>query len=117
MAFTWIPFYKEFAQKLLQFRTDRTPLVNWIYNNIDGRLIKHLKDDSNGRHVSDTDPFSVLAIINRSITWDKKISLCKQFKSFLDISIPVPQDFYGVPEMNNMQSIFFGFERTGKTVI
>ena len=114
MAFTWIPFYKEFAQKLLQFRTDRTPLVNWIYNNIDGRLIKHLKDDSNGRHVSDTDPFSVLAIINRSITWDKKISLCKQFKSFLDISIPVPQDFYGVPEMNNMQSIFFGFEKDRK---
>lgn len=24
MTFTWIPFYKEFAQKLLQFRIDKT---------------------------------------------------------------------------------------------
>jgi hypothetical protein len=32
MAFTWIPFYKELAQKLLQFRNDRKPLVDFIVN-------------------------------------------------------------------------------------
>ena len=25
--FTWIPFYRELARKLLDFRDDRTPLV------------------------------------------------------------------------------------------
>lgn len=108
--FTWIPFYKEFSQKLLQFRNDRKPLVNWIYGNIDGSLIKHFKDDSNGKRVPDTDPFTVMAIINRGITWDKKITLCKQFKSFLNISAPVPQDFTGVPEMNSKKSNFMAFE-------
>lgn len=112
--FTWIPFYKEFSQKLLQFRNDRKPLVNWIYGNIDGSLIKHFKDDNNGKRVPDTDPFTVMAIINRGITWDKKITLCKQFKSFLNISAPVPQDFSGVPEIYSQRSNFMGFEENRK---
>ncbi len=110
MKYTWIPFYIEFGQKLLKYRNNRTPLVNWIYDNIDGSLIKHFKDAPDGRRVSDTDPFTVMAIINRGITWGKKIALCKQFKSFLEISAPVPQDFSGVPEMNNMLSNFMAFE-------
>ena len=36
MAYSWIPFYKELSQKLLQFRSNRKPLVDWIYDNIDG---------------------------------------------------------------------------------
>ena len=52
MAFTWIPFYREFAQKLLQYRNNRIPLVEWIYSNIDGSLIKHFKDAPDGRRVS-----------------------------------------------------------------
>ena len=110
MAFTWIPFYKEFAQKLLQFRNNRKPLVDWIYSNIDGSLIKHFKDAPDGRHVSDTDPFTVMAIINRGIAYDKKVELCKKFKSYLNISVPAPHDFSGVPEMNNQRSNFFGYE-------
>ena len=47
MEFTWIAFYKEFAQKLLKFRNDRTPLVNWIYDNLQGH-IKYLKDTPDG---------------------------------------------------------------------
>lgn len=110
MIFTWIPFYKEFAKKLLNFRENRTPLVNWIYDNIDGSLIKHFKDAPDGRHVPDTDPFTVMAIINRGIAYNKKVELCKQFKSFLKISAPVPQDFDGIPIMNNQLSNFMAFE-------
>ena len=110
MAFTWIPFYKEFAQKLLQFRNNRKPLVDWIYANIDGSLIKHFKDAPDDRRVPDTDPFTVMAIVNRGIAYDKKIELCRMFKNYLNISASVPQDFSGVPEMNNMLSNFMAFE-------
>ena len=110
MAFTWIPFYKEFAQKLLQFRSNRKPLVDWIYSNIDGNLIKHFKDAPDGRRVSDTDPFTVMAIINRGIAYEKKVELCRKFKSYLNISVSTPQDFSGVPEVNNMLSNFMPFE-------
>ncbi len=48
MAYTWIPFYKELAQKLFRFSRNRTPLVNWIYDNLDGN-IGHLKDAPDGQ--------------------------------------------------------------------
>ena len=114
MKYTWVPFYKEFAKKLLKFRDNRKPLVDWIYSNIDASLIKHFKDAPDGRHVPDTDPFTVMAIINRGISWNKKIELCKQFKSFLGISASVPEDFSGVREMNNMLSNFMAFEDSRK---
>lgn len=109
MAFTWIPFYKEFSQKLMQFREDRTPLIDWIYDNLQGH-ISHLKDAPDGKRVADVDPFTVLAIINRGISFEKKVTICKKFKNFLHISTPVPDDFNGVPEMNTQRSNFMGFE-------
>ena len=109
MAYTWIPFYKELAQKLLQFRNDRQPLIDWIYSNINSEYIKHLKDAPDGRHVADIDPFTVYAIFNRGITDDKRIEICTQFRSFLNISSPVPQDFDAIPIMNAKQSNFMAF--------
>ena len=109
MKFTWIPFYKELAQKLLKFRNDRKPLVDWIYDNLQGH-INHLKDAPDGRRVPDIDPFSVLAIINRRITWQKKKDICIKFKNFLNVSAPVPQDFFGVPEMNAQRTNFMTFK-------
>ena len=108
MSFTWIPFYKELSQKLLQFRNDRTPLVNWIYSNLQG-YIGHLKDASDGRPVNDVDPFTVLAIFNRGITEDKRLDICSRFKEFLNVSAPAPQDFNGIPVMNPQKSNFMAF--------
>ena len=113
MDFTWIAFYKEFAQKLLQFRNDRTPLVNWIYDNLQGH-IKYLKDAPDGSRLPDLDPFTVFAIINRQITYDKKKEICNKLKQFLHISAAIPQDFDGVPEMNNMLSSFLGYGKDRK---
>ena len=108
MIFTWIPFYKEFAQKLLQFRNDRKPLVNWIYDNL-GSSVNHLKVGKNEERLPDIDPFTIFAVVNRSITYDKKKDICFKYKNFLSISTPVPEDFLGVPEMNNLLSAFIGY--------
>lgn len=108
MAYTWIPFYKELSQKLLQFRNNRMPLVNWIYDNLHG-YINHLKDAPDGRRVPDVDPFTVFAIFNRGITDDKRIDICEKFKHFLDVSASVPHDFDAIPIMNAKQSNFMAF--------
>lgn len=109
MAYTWIPFYKEFAQKLLQFRNDRQPLIDWIYSNINSEYIKHLKDAPDGRRVADVDPFTVYAIFNRGISHDKRVEICQKFKDYLNVSAPVPKDFDGIPVMNTQQSNFMAF--------
>ena len=109
MTFTWIPFYMELSQKLLQFRNNRTPLVNWIYENLQG-YVAHLKDAPDGRRVPDIDPFTVFAVINRGISWNKKTDICNKFKEFLKISSLVPQNFYGIPIMNSQLSNFMAFD-------
>lgn len=109
MAYTWIPFYKEFARKLLKYRDNRKPLINRIYSYLFG-YINHLKDATDGRRVPDIDPFTVFAIFNRGITIDKRIDICTTFKRILNISAPVPQDFAGIPVMNTQRSNFMAFE-------
>ena len=109
MAYTWIPFYKELAEKLLQFRNDRQPLIDWIYSNIKSEYIKHLKDAPDGRRVADVDPFTVYAIFNRGISHDKRVEICQKFKDYLNVSAPVPKDFDGIPVMNTQQSNFMAF--------
>ena len=109
MEYTWIPFYKELAQKLLKFKNNRKPLIDWIYSNINSEYIKHLKDAPDGRRVVDIDPFTVYAIFNRGIAHDKRVEICKAFKNYQDISAPVPKDFDGIPVMNAQRSNFMAF--------
>jgi len=111
MAYTWIPFYKELAQKLLKFRNDRQPLIDWIYSNIKSEYIKHLKDAPDGRRVADIDPFTVYAIFNRGISHDKRVEICQFFKEYLNVSASVPKDFDGIPVMNTQQSNFMAFAK------
>lgn len=110
MAYTWIPFYKELSKKLLQFRNDRMPLIDWIYDNLEG-YIGHLKDATDGRRVSDIDPFTVFAIFNRGISQDKRIRICEKFRTFLNVSESAPKDFEGIPVMNTRQSNFMAFAK------
>lgn len=112
--FTWIPFYKEMAQKLLQFKNNRLPLVNWIYRNLDSRYISHLKDNPKGDHMTDIDPFTVFAIFNRSASAQKRIDICSNFKNYLNIKAAVPQDFVGIPIMLSLRSNFIGFRENRK---
>ena len=114
MAYTWIPFYKELSHKLLQFRNNRKPLIDWIYSNINSEYIKHFKDAPDGRRVADTDPFTVFAIFNRGIAHDKRVEICQLFKDYLNVSASVPKDFDGIPIMNAQQSNFMAFANRRK---
>lgn len=109
-SFTWIPFYKEMAQKLLQYRTNRKPLVDWIYRTLDNNYLKHLKDSKDGKRVPDIDPFTVYALFNRGLTRDKRNEICARFRDFLKVSSSIPQDYDGIPIMNAQQSNFMAFE-------
>lgn len=68
MSFTWIPYYKEFAQRLTQFQKDRKQLLNLIYYNRDELLAKYLHDQGGEEDLlEDIDPFTVFGLFNRGI--------------------------------------------------
>jgi len=110
MSFTWIPYYKEFAQRLTQFQKDRKRLLNLIYDNRDELLAKYLHDQGGeGDLLEDIDPFTVFGLFNKGIKHENRINSAKLFKNILDIKVDIPKDFEGIPVLNNQKSHFFGF--------
>ena len=120
MSFTWIPFYKEFAHKLLEYKNRRQELVETIYSALDNTqndsgtsVVNYFKKDKEER-LTDTDPFSVFAIFNRT-TNDKVRKECVTIlKECFHITATVPSDFDGIPVLNAQKSIFV--YQNGKTV-
>ena len=65
MKFTWIQYYKEFAEKLLRFRNDRKPLLKLIYDNKDTLFVNYLHDEKGSDDLlTDIDPFTTFGLFN-----------------------------------------------------
>jgi GTPase subunit of restriction endonuclease len=110
MSFTWVPYYKEFAEKLLQYQENRASLCRLIYDHEDELLINYLHDEGGkDDRFTDIDPFTTFGIFNRGISKKNRASSAALFKRLLNISADVPSDFDGVPILNNQKSHFFGF--------
>lgn len=110
MSFTWVPYYKEFAEKLLQYQENRSDLCRLIYDHEDELLINYLHDEGGkDDRFTDIDPFTTFGLFNRGISKKNRASSAALFKRLLNISADVPSDFDGVPILNNQKSHFFGF--------
>lgn len=124
MKYTWIPFYKELAQKLLQYKNDRPSLVEWISSDLSRvktkskswSLIEYLKVD--GYYQKDIDPFSIFGIINRNNNRGEfgRKELIWKFKEKFSISADIPSDFKGLPSIE-IWSIYFVLSENKKISI
>ena len=114
--FTWVPFYAELANKLLQYKSHRDDLlkiIESIYAEFNER--NPLLGKTYSSPTVDVDPFTVFAMINRGIKESKKTELCKAFKTEFDISADVPEDFIGLPTKDNRKMWFFSQQAGYKT--
>lgn len=115
MKFTWIPFYKEFAEKLLNYRNDRKSLLKMIYDHREQFLANYLHDqDGEDDLCPDIDPFTTMGLFNRGIKLNNRIKSTSLFKSIMGIVADIPSDFVGIPILNNQKSHFFGFRKHRK---
>lgn len=110
MRYTWIPFYKEFAEKLMNNRNDRASLLSLIYENREKLLAKYLHDNKGVDDLlTDVDPFTVFGLFNRGIKSENRINSAKLFKKLFNMNSDAPADFEGIPILNNQRSYFFGY--------
>ncbi|MCQ2148505.1 MAG: hypothetical protein MJZ16_13485, partial [Bacteroidales bacterium] len=119
--YTWVPIYKELAQKLLLYRNKRRELVEWIYSTFDSNdskksLIGYLHE-ADGSRISDIDPFSVFAMFNRGTSTENRIDFLSKFKDYMSLTSELPVDFDGIPMMNAMRSFFFKWNDPQSTQI
>ena len=108
--FTWIPFYREFAKKLLAYRSNRTKLIEKIkdiFSKMDTLTLPKLDKDNN---IIDIDPFTVFGLFNKHITYENRIKILSLIKSHFNINAEMPSDFNGIPILNNLKSVFYWFQ-------
>ena len=107
--FTWIPFYKEFANKLLEYQNNRVVLINKIkdiFSEMSNLELPTLERDNN---IIDIDPFTVLGLFNKGISGNNRLELLLLIKKHFGLISEIPEDFDGVPVLNNQKSTFYHF--------
>lgn len=116
MQFEWIDFYSEFATKLLSFKNDRKLLIDKIstvYAAIDMKVPKL----ESGDVIIDIDPFTVFGLFNKGITNANRITIIGSIAKEFDIKAMVPENFDGIPVLNNLKATFYRFKDDRKKMI
>jgi hypothetical protein len=113
-AFTWIPFYKELADKLLAYRDRQGELIAVLKQLKDrGLPIISLTDkDKKGKTVplKAIDPFTFFSSFNRNIKDQKRRAILTVIKERLQLQAELPADFEGIPTVFPMMAWFFAWE-------
>ena len=110
--FTWIPFYEEMAQKLMEYKDqvdengNHSILVEKI-KSLNSEWTDFLRAKAVNGDFADIDPFTIFAIFNRSSGMERRCAILKSFKELFGISAEIPQDFDGIPLANAQKSCFY----------
>lgn len=109
--FTWIPIYQELAHKLAGWENRQPELISFLEElRTQGYVITPLHDkDGDGARflLKEIDPFTFFGVFNRRIGYDQRTLILSQMKQFFELQSELPEDFNGVPVLNNMKSWFF----------
>jgi MoxR-like ATPase len=108
---SWIPFYEEFATKLLAYKDDRAKLVQIILRaGEQERLLDYLvherDEDGNSILLTDVDPFTVMGTFNRGVRIDNRKSIAALLGRVIGVSAPIPNDFAAIPILNALNAKF-----------
>lgn len=92
----------------MPFRDNRAALIDHILAVYDHIGLKLPKLERDGVPV-DIGPFTVFGLFNKGITDATRLKIISGFKEELGIEAPVPQDFGGIPVLNNLSATFYWF--------
>jgi 5-methylcytosine-specific restriction protein B len=109
--FTWVPIYQELANELAGWENRQEELISFLEElRSQGFVITPLYDkDSDGARflLKEIDPFTFLGVFNRRIGYDQRMAILSQIKQHFGLQGDLPEDFNGVPVLNNLRSWFF----------
>ena len=106
--YTWVQTHKEIAQKLLQFRTRQSELIQFLRN--DGEtVLKDLGENGIEIQLDEIDPFTFLRYLHK-FGPVKSLNRLRNAASYFGISI-LPEDINGVPSANPQRLWFFPWKK------
>lgn len=113
MKFEWIDFYSEFATKLLLFKNDRKALIERI-NDVYTAINMQVPKLESGGDIIDIDPFTIFGLFNKGITNSNRIAIIRSIANVFGIEAKVPNNFDGIPVLNNPKATFYAFKEDRK---
>src|ERR1700693_3294444 len=117
--FSWVPFYEELADSLLQSTRRQPELVQFREGLRDqGQVVAPLRDDAgSGMKVplAEIDPFTLFAIFNRTPLSDaNRREFAMALARKLGVRAPPPINFDGIPNVSNQVTWFFRYAHSRK---
>ena len=97
----WIEFYKEFANKLLEFKNNRKELINKlksVFEHINIKIPKIFEE-------KDIDPFTVFGLFNKGMF--DRMNIIEGIANKFQINSKTPEEFYRVPTLFPLSAILF----------
>lgn len=108
--FTWIPIYQELADELAKWQDRQSELIAFLEGlRTDGLVITPFIDKDNGGSrflLQEMDPFTFFGVFNRGISYDQRFAILTRLKLFFELKNELPEDFNGIPLLNNQKSWF-----------
>lgn len=107
---TWVRFYKELAERLLDYKSNRENLIAKIKKVYELTEMK-LPTLERNNQMTDVDPFTVFGLFNKSsMKESNKIKVLEKFAELFDIKAKVPSSFDSIPTINNLNATYYYFE-------
>lgn len=113
-SYTWTPLYREVSQALQGWEQRQVELLDSLRAlQAEGIPVTPFTDkDEHGAvfPLTEVDPFTILGTFNRGISGANRRAILAHLKKLMGLSAPLPDDFDGVPILNNMKSWFFSYK-------
>jgi 5-methylcytosine-specific restriction protein B len=117
--FSWIPIYKELAGALARWEARQGELISFLEGlRKDGHVITPLTDrnrDGSRFLLKEIDPFTFFGVFNRRIAYDQRLSILSRMKQFFRLKNDLPEDFNGIPVLDNRKSWFIAMKASRRT--
>ena len=116
--FTWIPIHREAVRKMLELQEPQKEILAVLREMEQKQLRVTGLNDKGGDTVfplGEIDPLTFLAMFNRGISEQNRRHNWQFLKARWHLSSGLPQDFDGIPTVNNQSSWFFPYsDKRGK---
>ena len=100
--YTWVPFVRELAEKLLEYRNKRDELLSIFYGI--GDELTHAYQEG-GENITDITPFTVLGTLAVGKT-ERRSQFASYFKDKFGLKAEVPSDYTGFPSLHPQRVMF-----------
>ena len=104
--YTWVPFFRELAAKLLEFENRQDYLIKLLQaSGVSAGLSEKRAGEINP--LGEIDPFTFFAVILKTRKDEGRATILAHLKPEFRLQATVPEDFLGVPTPNALKAWFF----------